>query len=114
METKQISNIHILAFIDEFCEKISRSYNDEIISIVDEAPTGIVNYNNILLLKKAQKFVRHTVAYTVYPRDTVAHKDNPAGFFHLYMRVVVLNLLFNDVADIIGCFAHPEITSLIS
>ena len=62
MNTVQIRNTHILFFIDDFCERISRSYNENIISIVDEMPIGIVNYNNIPLLKKAQKFVRHTDA----------------------------------------------------
>ena len=76
MKTEQIENEHILHFVADFSERISRSYNDSIISLVDEAPTGIVNYNNILLLKKAQKFVRHT--------DSIFNKSISALFSSLF------------------------------
>ncbi len=76
MDDHQITNEHIRLFVEDFCERISRSYNDSIIDLVEDAPTGIVNYNNILLLKKAQKFVRHT--------DALFNKAISALFVALY------------------------------
>lgn len=60
MNEPKITNEHIRFFIDDFVDRISRTYNENILDIVNETPAGIVNYNNILLLKKAQKYVRHT------------------------------------------------------
>lgn len=41
-------------------ERMSRSYYDELLYFTASVPDVLLNFNDVLLLKKAQKYVAHT------------------------------------------------------
>ena len=53
-------NKHIKAFEEEIIERLSRSYYDELLYFSVTAPNSLINFNDVLLLKKGQKYIRHT------------------------------------------------------
>ena len=63
---------------------------------------------------KLQKFVCHTIAKPVDPRDAIADKDDGAGLRHLCAGVIGANLLFDDAADFFWIRAHLTIASFTS
>ena len=47
-------------FVDEFISRISRCYYDELLYFSSKIPHPLLNLNNVLMLKKGQKYVAHT------------------------------------------------------
>ena len=50
--------------IDDFekdvIERMSRSYYEELLYFTATIPDALINFNDVLLLKKGQKYVSHT------------------------------------------------------
>lgn len=47
-------------FEDEIMERMSRYYYDELLYFSASVPDALINFNDVLLLKKGQKYVSHT------------------------------------------------------
>lgn len=47
-------------FVDEFIARISRCYYDELLYFSSKIPHPLLNFNNVLMLKKGQKYIAHT------------------------------------------------------
>jgi hypothetical protein len=84
------SSIHksIANFVESVTAKIAKAYNDEIISIVSDAPKSVVDFNNVTVLKKGQRYIRHT--------DRVFNKAITAMFRGLFMEKEVNCILAED------------------
>lgn len=50
----------ILDFENNVIERMSRSYYDELLYFTATVPNPLINFNDVLLLKKGQKYVSHT------------------------------------------------------
>lgn len=50
----------IKRFEEEVIERLSRSYYDELLYFTGTAPNALINFNDVLLLKKGQKYINHT------------------------------------------------------
>lgn len=50
----------IRQFEQELLERLSRSYYDELLYFSGTAPNALINFNDVLLLKKGQKYIHHT------------------------------------------------------
>lgn len=48
------------AFVDELILRISRCYYDELLYFSSKVPHPLLDFNNVLMLKKGQKYIAHT------------------------------------------------------
>ncbi len=55
-----LMNASIQQFERELLERLSRSYYDELLYFSGTAPNALINFNDVLLLKKGQKYIHHT------------------------------------------------------
>ena len=78
----------IANFVESVTAKIAKAYNDELVSIVSDAPKGVVNFNNVTVLKKGQRYIRHT--------DLVFNKAIAALFLDLFTERQVNCILSKD------------------
>lgn len=53
-------NQNIKRFEEEILERLSRSYYDELLYFSGTVPNALINFNDVLLLKKGQKYIHHT------------------------------------------------------
>ena len=53
-------NKHIELFEKDFKEKMSRTYYEDLLYFIPSSPIPFINFNNVVLLKKGQKYIRHT------------------------------------------------------
>lgn len=53
-------NQSIMHFEEELLERLSRSYYDELLYFSGTVPHALINFNDVLLLKKGQKYINHT------------------------------------------------------
>ena len=78
----------IANFMESVTAKIAKAYNNELVSIVSDAPKSVVNFNNVTVLKKGQRYIRHT--------DHVFNKAIAALFLELFMEKGVNCTLAKD------------------
>ena len=78
----------IANFVESVTTKIAKAYNDELVSIVSDAPKSVVNFNNVTVLKKGQRYIRHT--------DLLFNKAIAALFLELFMDKGVNCILSED------------------
>ena len=53
-------NKNIQNFENDLTERLSRTYYDELLYFSSDVPDPLINFNDILLLKKGQKYIHHT------------------------------------------------------
>lgn len=53
-------NKHVTNFKKDVIERMSRSYYDELLYFTAIVPDALLNFNDVILLKKGQKYISHT------------------------------------------------------
>lgn len=82
-------NNNIKNFEEEMIERLSRSYYDELFYFSGTVPNALINFNDVLLLKKGQKYINHTESIF---QKSIAH---------------LFTALFNDKGlESIGCYTQ--------
>lgn len=75
-------------FQNSFLLRLSTEYNQGIIDIVSDAPKSIINFNDVTVLKKGQKYIRHT--------DLIFNKAIASLFYKLFQEKKISCSLAQD------------------
>lgn len=68
--------VEVKQFEDDVIERMSRHYYEELLYFTASVPDALINFNDVLLLKKGQKYVSHT--------NNLFQKSLASLFFKLY------------------------------